>query len=180
MTMAANAQWVAFCGLLDIDASNPQNSGSNSSAANNLKTALQAYMDVRFHTSDITYLVDIINAQDVIDAIVANLTHISADDVAIRAAVADVFPATTKAITVFDIAGQVGSTDIDEEAKTIGLLAPFGANVTALSPTITITGVSVSPASGVAQDFTSPVNYTVTAEDASTQIYVVTVTIAPE
>ena len=91
--MAANPQWAAFCSLLDIDSSQPQNSGSNSAAANNLKLALTNYMFARFHTSDITYLVDIINAQGVIDAVVANLGHISSDDVAIKAAVDAVVPA---------------------------------------------------------------------------------------
>jgi hypothetical protein len=45
-----------------------------------------------------------------------------------------------------------------------------------LTPVITISeGSSISPASGVAQDFTSPVTYTVTAEDGTTEEYVVTV-----
>src|SRR3989344_2719725 len=43
----------------------------------------------------------------------------------------------------------------------------------ALAPTIAITGTSVSPNSGVAQNFTNSVTYTVTAEDASTQDYTV-------
>ena len=81
-----NAQWAAFCSLLDIDASQPQNSGSNAAAANNLKLALTNYMFARFHTGDIRYLVDIVNAQGVIDAVVTNLGHISADDAAIKAA----------------------------------------------------------------------------------------------
>jgi hypothetical protein len=67
---------------------------------------------------------------------------------------------------------------INEEAKTIALTVPFGTDVTALVPTIVHTGASVSPASGATQDFTSPVNYTVTAEDTSTQAYLVTVTVA--
>ena len=83
-----------------------------------------------------------------------------------------------KAITAFDFKALdpdvVGV--IDEGAKTIILTVPFGTDVTALVPTIVYTGVSVSPAYGAAQDFTSPVNYTVTAEDASTQAYLVTVT----
>ena len=85
-----------------------------------------------------------------------------------------------KAITAFDFAALdpdvVGV--INEAAKTIALTVPFGTDVTALVPTIVHTGASVSPASGAAQDFTSPVNYTVTAEDGSTQAYVVTVTVA--
>ncbi|MDR0689271.1 MAG: leucine-rich repeat domain-containing protein, partial [Spirochaetaceae bacterium] len=48
-----------------------------------------------------------------------------------------------------------------------------------LVPTITRTGLSVSPASGAAQDFTGPVTYTVTAQNGSTAAYTVTVTEAP-
>ena len=68
---------------------------------------------------------------------------------------------------------------IDEVAYTVVLTVPFETNIIALVPTIAITGESVNPASGVAQDFTSPVTYTVTAEDSSTQAYIVTVTVAP-
>ena len=50
--------------------------------------------------------------------------------------------------------------------------------MTALVPTITIsTAATISPASGVAQNFTNPVHYTVTAEDDSQQTYTVTVSI---
>ena len=53
---------------------------------------------------------------------------------------------------------------------------PFGTNVTALAPTIVVSDkATVSPASGVAQNFTNSVNYTVTAEDGSTQVYTVAV-----
>jgi hypothetical protein len=37
---------------------------------------------------------------------------------------------------------------IDQGAKTIALTVPYGTSVTALVPTITITGASVSPDSG--------------------------------
>jgi hypothetical protein len=67
---------------------------------------------------------------------------------------------------------------INEPAKTVAVTVPKElTDVTALTPTITVSeGATVSPASGVVQDFTNPVTYTVTAEDASTQQYVVTVT----
>lgn len=57
---------------------------------------------------------------------------------------------------------------------------PFGTDVTALQPTIGIsTGAKISPASGLARDFTNPVSYTVTAKDGTTtRDYTVTVTIA--
>lgn len=49
--------------------------------------------------------------------------------------------------------------------------------LTSLSPTIIISnGATISPASGVSQDFSNPVTYTVTAEDGSTVSYSVTVT----
>ena len=67
---------------------------------------------------------------------------------------------------------------VNEGAKTIALTVPYGTDVTALVPTITHTGASVSSNTGVAQNFTNPVTYTVTAADASTQAYTVTVTVA--
>ncbi len=83
-------------------------------------------------------------------------------------------------ITAFTIPSQVGTTTINEGARTIAVTMPYVTNVTALVPTITVSpAASVSPASGVAQNFTSPVIYTVTAEDTTTKTYTVTVTVAP-
>lgn len=84
-----------------------------------------------------------------------------------------------KAITAFTIPSQTGTTTIDETAHTIGVTMPYGTNVTALVPTVTFTGASVNPNTGVAQNFTSPVTYVVSAVDTTTQSYVVTVTVAP-
>ncbi len=53
-----------------------------------------------------------------------------------------------------------------------------GTSVTSLTPSITHTGASINPAVGVAQNFTSPVTYTVTAADSSTKSYIVTVVLA--
>lgn len=67
---------------------------------------------------------------------------------------------------------------VNQANKTVTLLVPAGTDVTNLVPTISISGESVSPASGVAQDFTNPVTFTVTAPiDASTQDYTVTVNV---
>ena len=87
--------------------------------------------------------------------------------------------AATKAITAFSFASPAATGVIDETFHTIAVTVPFGTDVTALTPTITFTGASVSLASGLTTDFTSPVVYTVTAADSSTQAYVVTVTVAP-
>ena len=83
-----------------------------------------------------------------------------------------------KAITVFNFATPAATGIVNETAKTVAITVPFGTNVTALIPTITMTGVSVSPSFGVAQDFTNLVTYTVTAVDGTTQTYDVTVTVA--
>jgi|GEM_PF-2961109 len=85
-----------------------------------------------------------------------------------------------KSILSFNFEGldPVCSGIIDNTAGTIGVEVPFGTSLTALVPAITVSlGASVSPGSGAAQDFSSPVNYTVTAEDGSTSTYLVTVTV---
>ena len=85
-----------------------------------------------------------------------------------------------KEITAFNFNGLTPNVTgvVNEGAKTIALTVPYGTDVTALVPTITHTGASVSSNTGVAQNFTNPVTYTVTAADASTQAYTVTVTVA--
>ncbi|MDO8736465.1 MAG: NosD domain-containing protein [Thermoleophilia bacterium] len=83
-----------------------------------------------------------------------------------------------KAITGFTIPNQTGATTIDESAHTISVTMPYGTNVTALVPTITHSGASIYPESGVAHDFTTIGIYTVTASDTSAQPYTVTITLA--
>jgi hypothetical protein len=89
------------------------------------------------------------------------------------------FPSPSKTITAFSITGQIGQTIIDQNAKTIVLTMPYGTDVASLAPTIAIAGISVSPDSGAANDFTASRTYTVTAADGSTQDYAVTVNVAP-
>src|SRR5713226_9859777 len=89
---------------------------------------------------------------------------------------------SAKALTAFSLAGVMGM--IQEANKTIAVTMPFGTNVTALVATFTTTGTAVSVGgtsqiSGTtANDFTSPVVYTVTAADATTVNYTVTVAVA--
>jgi hypothetical protein len=62
----------------------------------------------------------------------------------------------------------------------IAVTVPFGTAVTALTPAITVSaGATVSPLSGVAENFTNPVTYTVTSATGATQAYTVTVTVTP-
>lgn len=76
----------------------------------------------------------------------------------------------------FDALDEEGA--IDEIARRISFLLPAGTDVTELVPTIEVSeGATVEPASGVAQDFTNPVNYTVTAQNGTTAVYTVTVVV---
>jgi len=91
-------------------------------------------------------------------------------------------PNSAREITLFSLIppGSGQENDGVITGTNIAITVPYGTNVTALAPTgINITGASVTPASGVPQDFTNPVIYTVTADDGSTRNYTVTVTIAP-
>lgn len=85
---------------------------------------------------------------------------------------------SSKDITAFSING-VNGTITEGSPNTIAVTLPYGTNVTNLSPSITHTGVNVSPASGVPQDFLSSMTYTVTAQDGSTKDYIVTVYVEP-
>ncbi len=89
---------------------------------------------------------------------------------------------SAKEITAYSLAGVTGT--INETAKTIVVTMPFGTDVTALVATFTTTGASVhvgaaAQVSGTtANNFTSPVAYTVTAADGTTATYTVTTTVA--
>ena len=92
---------------------------------------------------------------------------------------------SAKAITAYSFAGYAGATGVvNEAAKTIAVTVPFGTNVTALVATFTTAGASVKVGTAIqtstatANDFSAPVAYIVTAADASTATYAVTVTVA--
>ena len=80
-------------------------------------------------------------------------------------------------IISFTIPGAEPAT-IDSDLHTITISVDF-ADLTDITPTIVISdGATISPESGVLQNFTDPVSYTVTAEDGiTTQIWTVTVNI---
>lgn len=65
---------------------------------------------------------------------------------------------------------------IDEMLHRVDFVLPAETDVTQLVPTIVVSeSATVEPASGVAQDFTYPVTYTVTAQNGTTAAYTVTV-----
>jgi hypothetical protein len=62
--------------------------------------------------------------------------------------------------------------------NTIELKVPNGTNITNLKPSINFLGASINPNSGIAQNFTNPVTYKVTASNGSFNNYIVTVKVA--
>jgi hypothetical protein len=89
---------------------------------------------------------------------------------------------TAKDISKFSFAtlSPVVDATIDASTKAITATVPAGTDVTKLVPTITISDkATVSPASGVAQDFSKEVSYTVTAEDGGTVVWKVNVIVTP-
>jgi hypothetical protein len=62
----------------------------------------------------------------------------------------------------------------------VAVLVPFGTDLAALAPDITVSlGASISPPSGALQNFTAPVTYTVTAMNGSSQVWTVTAKMEP-
>ncbi|WP_405246591.1 beta strand repeat-containing protein [Cellulophaga sp. Asnod2-G02] len=80
-------------------------------------------------------------------------------------------PDDSKEITAFTINGTNGTFS----GTNITVRLPYGTEVTALTPSITYNGATIVPNTGVSQNFTNPITYTVTADDNTTQSYIVTV-----
>lgn len=77
----------------------------------------------------------------------------------------------------FSIPEQIGNSTIDSINRKITLMVPTFTDLTQLTPSISISdSATINPASGFVRDFSSPVIYTVTAEDGiSTSNWEVTV-----
>ena len=81
-------------------------------------------------------------------------------------------------IIAFAIPGQTGPASIDESEHTIGVNLPFGSDVEVSPTTLTISAnASVTPAQNVIRDFGNPVNYAVTSEDGTVQVWTVNLTV---
>jgi len=83
-------------------------------------------------------------------------------------------------IESFVLSEQTGAATINDTVHTVNVEVAYGTDITGLTPTITVSyAATISPASGVVQDFTNPVTYTVTAENGDAQDWTVTVTVKP-
>ncbi|WP_420885154.1 BspA family leucine-rich repeat surface protein [Aquimarina algiphila] len=84
---------------------------------------------------------------------------------------------TEKSITKFTTTEGIDGV-IDESSKTIVVSLPSGTSKTGLKATAVISDkASISPDPTLATDYSKPVEFTVTAEDGTTQEYTVTVTV---
>jgi len=94
------------------------------------------------------------------------------DDITIK----EVAQSSANDITAFTIPNQLGNSVINTTDKTVDINVLTGTNVTNVVPTIEISPLAtISPLSTAAQNFVAPVQYTVTAEDATDAIWTVTV-----
>lgn len=81
---------------------------------------------------------------------------------------------TVDGITGFNINGVLGS--INQTNGTISVVMPYGTDVSKLVPVISGNNIaSITPGSGVMQDFSKPVTYTVTLTDGTVKTYTATV-----
>ena len=92
-------------------------------------------------------------------------------------------PSTAKDLLTFgtNIAGS--SAVIHTTSSTTGTVAwsvPYGTGLTILAPVYTASfGASGNPVSGTSRNFATPQTYTLTAQDLSTKVYTVTVSVLP-
>jgi Ricin-type beta-trefoil lectin domain. len=97
-----------------------------------------------------------------------------------------VSPNTQTDITAFTLPGQTGSSVINTSTNTIGITLPFGSSLTSLVVNYTLSagatakiGTTTQVSGTTTNNFTSPVVYTVTAQDGvTTKNWTVTVTVA--
>ena len=88
--MTYDANWVQWCGYLDIIAARQDWRGEQ---ARSLKLVLGKVMELEFDMPvpvDLTALYDVISSPAVVAAVIASLTHVAEDEAALQAAVAAV------------------------------------------------------------------------------------------
>jgi outer membrane protein assembly factor BamB len=118
-------------------------------------------------TSPVQYTV---TAEDGTSKTYIALAKILADSV--RSITSFIFKAANNPALIADVVGNIGSDSIK-------VYVPYNTNITSLIPTINFNGVTISPASLAAQNFSGTINYTITAEDGTTRNYKVVVYVQP-
>jgi len=81
-------------------------------------------------------------------------------------------------ITSFSLTQQTENAVINTSEKTVSIVVANGTDLTNLSPEIEVSEFAeISPLSGVVQNFTQPVEYTVTAQNGNEAVWTVTVSV---
>ncbi|WP_421763536.1 cadherin domain-containing protein [Ekhidna sp.] len=89
----------------------------------------------------------------------------------------DFSPYTENDITSFTFSEVEGSATVNNTAHTVVAEAVAGTDISAITPSIGISqNAEISPETGVEQDFSTAITYTVTAEDGTPQDWDVTIT----
>ncbi len=92
-----------------------------------------------------------------------------------------IFNNTENDILTFVLTEQTGDAIISTENHTVNIEVVNGTNLTALTPTITISeNATINPDTETEQDFSNPFEYTVTSENLDEQIWTVTVNVATQ
>lgn len=117
--------------------------------------------------------------QDFTNPVIYTVTAFDGSTVAYQVSAVISDPENEKSILSFVVEDPACEGVINEEEKTVMLTFPEGTDLTHLVPTIVVSlGATVDPASGVAQDFSNPVVYTVTAMNGTSVEYTVTAIVA--
>jgi outer membrane protein assembly factor BamB len=70
---------------------------------------------------------------------------------------------------------EIQNIDVVISNDSVKITVPPSVNLSNLTPFFSLDGISISPASGIAKNFTKPVEYTVTAEDGTQKKYIVSI-----
>ncbi|WP_289042555.1 DUF5018 domain-containing protein, partial [uncultured Zobellia sp.] len=82
-------------------------------------------------------------------------------------------------IVDFVLSEQTGNAMVDATSHTVSIEVAQGTDASSLVPTVTVSpNAVIDPQSGIAQDFSVPFNYTVTAQDGTPQQWTVNVTVS--
>lgn len=87
---------------------------------------------------------------------------------------------SAKEITGISVNSSKGLISGTISGSSIEIVLPYGTDKTQITPIIAISGKTVVPASGTLQNFTTAVAFTVTAEDGSTKVYNVSVSLSKD
>jgi hypothetical protein len=113
----------------------------------------------------------------IVISLIVNDGHINSDIDQVSFTIKNLDILSTEAQILKSTLTIADSTKVDQSAQMITLYMPYGSDIRALAPTFQLSPkASVSPAGGTPRNFSSPVSYTVTAEDGFTQkVYLVKV-----